>query len=497
MTQDRPGSSRPRTIILPLVVALPVFFALFALAEGFYILGQVERLWNSGGGNVWQAIQSTYLSVWLFSAFGAAAGIGWAVVILRPIRRSKAQLDRLIEEGRAGELDIDPQSDLSALIVSFNRVMHEMGTGLPRRAQSVLDAISSGVIFIDSEGVVDWANPMAGRLFETPIERMKMKSYREVFVRSDKLVEMIDRCFERGTETPQETVILPLLSGGKRVLGVRLAWVKDAEERPFAIILSALDLSRLEAFTSGVRSAERLSSLAKIAAGIAHEVRNPLASIRGLSQLLAESDEVKHEKVVSYSNIIVGEVDRVNHVVDRLSQLVSTQDQERESTPIRYLFEAVVDLSGHLARRRRVHFEVETPPDEWVVVVGRRQMVQALLNLVINGIEAANEGGRVQLRARLDGEQTVAIDVENDGTGIPSNELDDLFQPFHTTKEQGTGLGLVIAESVVTDHGGRVAVQSGTNCTVFTVFLPLDPSRRPDVDGPEIPVPVDDEERKI
>ncbi len=486
MTHNRPPEARPRTYMLPLVVALPTFFALFALAIGWFLITYVEFGWDSGKGNVWQSLQSARKILWGVAVIGALAGLAWAWVILLPLKRYKTQLDRLIDKGYGEPIVENQQPELSGLAASFNRVLEEMGKNLPSRAQAVLDTVSSGVILFDPQGVVDWANPMAARLFEIPSERLRGRTYREVFERATVLADLVRKALDTHSDFPQETVSVTDRFDQTRPVSTRLAWVRDSENKPISLVLTVLDMTRLEAFTAGIRTAERLSSLGKIASGIAHEVRNPLASIRGLAQLLNTSESIPNEKVHSYTKVIMDEVDRVNHVIERLSLLVSSHDEKPCLTSLQKVFDSVADMAGHMARRHKTQIEVTLEEPDLEMVLRPQHIIQALLNLVINAIEASPSGASVRMSAQREGGARVLIAVENEGPSIPPGELDDLFVPFHTTKDHGSGLGLAITDSIVRDHGGKVDVQSGNSCTLFTVSLPLGGSNSegiPDTNG--------------
>lgn len=474
MAQKNTESALQRTFVLPLMVALPVFFLIFALTEGWYLVNLIEHGWDSGRGNVWQTLRSVDKVVWVFGGGAALAGCIWAWVILLPIKRYKAFLDRLAEEGAGEPPELDQSSELAAVAASFNRVLQEMAAPLPKRARAVLDTISSGVLLLDGSGNVEWMNPTASRLLEAPGERLKGTPYGEVFARCPAMVDVIRRALESGSDFPEESVELIDRFDEKRAVGTRAAWVRDSDGKPLALALTLVDVTRLESFASGIRTAGRLSSLGKVAAGIAHEVRNPLASIRGLAQLLESAESIQEDKVRAYTKVMISEVDRVNRVVDRLSLLVSMAEEQPALTSIKSLFDSVVEMAGHLARRRNVRLETALEDPDLAVELRPQHMTQAVLNMVINGVEAAPAGAWVRLGARRNSErgEDVAIEVENEGPSIPPSELDDLFQPFHTTKQHGTGLGLAITESIVREHGGEVSVRSGGNRTLFTVLLP-------------------------
>lgn len=472
MAHIRPDLTRNRNYILPLVVALPIFFCLFALMEGWFLIAWIENGWDSGRGNVWQAIQAAQKFLWVFAAVGIGVGIAWAWVILLPVKRYQIQLNRLIEQGKSEPLEVDHQSEFSGLAQTFNMLLEEMGKHLPPRTQALLDTLSSGVVLFNSAGEVDWANPMASRLFELSPDRLRGKKVEEIFTRSPALEASVRKALELQSDFPQESVRFTDRFGEVRPVGVRLAWVRDGDGKPVSLVLTVQDLTRLEAITAGLKTAERMSSLVTIAAGIAHEVRNPLASIRGLAQLLNSSDKVTSEKVGSYTKVILGEVDRVNRVIDRLSLLASTQEEEPTRTEIGQVINSAIEMASHGARKRHVEIIQETGQPELAYELRVQHFTQAIMNVLINGIEAAPEGGRVWITGRGEAEGGYTIEIENEGASIPPGELDNLFLPFHTTKDQRTGLGLTITDSIVRDHGGTVEVHSGTNRTVFTIQIP-------------------------
>lgn len=483
MAQDRTLTSpRGRIYFLPLVVALPLFFLLFAITEGWYLLGVVENQLLLKPGNPWESLKAGRAALWIFAWAAVFSGACWAWVILFPFRRYKAQLDRLAEEGTPEQIEVDSQSELSSLASSFNRVISEMQRDLPRRAQAVLDTVSSGVLIIDGNGTIEWINPFASRLFETPRDRITGRSYHEAFARDEALIGFVDRVIDTEADFPEERIEIKDRFGETRMLGTRAAWVRDSDQNPFALVLTLIDISRLEAFSSGVQRAEQLSSLGRIAAGIAHEVRNPLTSISGLAQLIQVDTSMAADKLASYADVILKEVDRVNRVVDRLSLLFHPANEALTPTPVSEIFESVMEMSTHLATQHGVKLELSIDDRDLEVPAHPQLLAQAILNLAINGIEAAPVGGEVRMGATRGNNGSIQLTIENDGPPIAPSEIDDIFQPFHTTKDHGAGLGLAITDSIVRDHHGKVEVRSGNDETVFTVTLPIG--------SPSVPSPV-------
>ena len=472
MTQDRPLRSRSRTYLLPLMVAMPVFFVLFAMIEGRLLIDIVESRWRSGAGNVWQALQVARGWVWIFAGAGALCGLGWGWGILLPLKRYKAQLDRLAEEGTTGKLDVEETSELSFLADSFNRVIEEVGKTLPKHVQAILGSVTSGVILLDPKGNVERANPYAARLLQTEVERVEGSPYREALHRSAELIALVEKALETQADYPRESVSITDRYDDTRSIGVWLAWVRDSERRPVSLVLTLMDIGKLESFSSGLRSAERLSLLGNISKGIAHEIRNPLSSIRGLAQLIGSHEGVSPKKLESYAKIMVGEVDRVSRVLDRLSLVVPSQPEKQEVIPVAQVFESVQEMAAHLARTREARLEIEVQDPDLCVSGRLKLLTRAVLNVAINGLEATPQGGSVRLCASPDENGKVSISVQNTGPPIPPGEIDDIFQPFHTTKPNAAGLGLTITESVVRDHDGVLTVYSGNEGTTVTITLP-------------------------
>ena len=486
MTQDWTGFARSRTYWIPLMVALPTFFALYTTMVGMMVVAVVEQGWNSGAGSVWQSLAAARTWTWWLAGAGAGCGFLWAWVILLPAKNYRNQLERLAEEGRAGTLEIDPQSELSYLALSFNRVMEEATKNMPRRVHTVLQSISSGILLIDERGCVESANPQAARLLESTSERLEGLEYTEALSRSTELVELVTEALATQSDYSHRVIQITDRTGGSRRTGVWLAWVRDSEQQPVSLSLTLLDLNRIDRFASGLATAERMNLLSNVGRGMAHEIRNPLASIRGLSQLLSEKKDISLEKIRSYSQVIMEEVDRVNRVVDRLSLIVSAHSEESETVSVSEILESAKEMTAHLARSKWVSLELDELDSSLAVSGIPQLLVQAVSNVVVNGIEAAPENGRVRLAAQARASGGIALSVENNGPPIHPAEFDDLFQPFHTTKDNASGLGMTITDSIVRDHGGTIEFRNGGEGTIFSIVLPAKKSQdRGEGDGTE------------
>ena len=228
---------------------------------------------------------------------------------------------------------------------------------------------------------------------------------------------------------------------------------------------------------------EGLSAMGKVAAGVAHEIRNPLTFIRSAAEQLLEPDE-KHGDETDLVRGMLEEIDRINLRIEELRSLVKTDIGEFT----RLELEKVLDSTVRLVEAKGGIVVEHHNNLEGVTVFGNPDKLRQLfLNLMINGIEAMDKGGKLKLSSYLRNDKAV-IEVADTGSGIPQEQIERIFDPFFTTKESGTGLGLALCFSIVAAHGGSLELrQTGPEGTCFAVELPVAGSsaKYPDQDEQE------------
>jgi len=211
----------------------------------------------------------------------------------------------------------------------------------------------------------------------------------------------------------------------------------------------------------------------QVAAGLAHEIRNPLTAVKGFLQLtLAHRNEMPE-----YAGVALRELDRAISLLEDYS-LFSRAPRIEPSKVVNVdnlLSEATLVTRGLVAATPSISIAYDSPPEDLFVLADPPRLKQVFLNLCRNGVEAMSGGGRLTLKARRDDDE-VAIDVSDTGVGIAPADLENIFEPFYTTKEGGTGLGLPVCRRIVESHGGRLTVSSRPGeGTTFRVHLPLHP----------------------
>ncbi len=228
-----------------------------------------------------------------------------------------------------------------------------------------------------------------------------------------------------------------------------------------------------------LKRADRLSALGQLSAGLAHEIRNPLAGIEGAITVLQRRSS-SEERRLEFLEIIHKESSRLNRMLNRFLNFARPAKPDLNMIEIDDLLESVINLARHADGNGRLELKKEIRPSASTVKCDPEQMKQVLLNLVMNAIQAMPHGGTVMLAARQD-EDKVIIDVEDQGTGIMKGDVERIFDPFFTTKSTGTGLGLSVAHQIVTQHGGSLTIPRNSPAgSTFRVSLPAGSTYRHD-----------------
>jgi PAS domain S-box-containing protein len=270
----------------------------------------------------------------------------------------------------------------------------------------------------------------------------------------------------------------------------QLAALKDREGRPESLILVGQDLTRLRSLERQVIEAEKMGSLGKLAAGVVHELNNPLTSITVYSEYLA--------KRIRAGRVEPGDADKVEKILEGAGRIQKlTRDlvsygrpspDEPELLNLNDLVHQALGFCEHVIAKYDVRVSCELGETLPPIKGTRNQLIQVIINLVTNACQAMEGGGELALSTRAEGEQRVALSVADTGIGIPEKDQRRIFDPFFTTKKdgQGTGLGLSIVARIVEHHGGTIQVQSEPGKgTVFDVQLPRATSL-PDRQGPRV-----------
>ncbi len=217
--------------------------------------------------------------------------------------------------------------------------------------------------------------------------------------------------------------------------------------------------------------AERLSSLAEIASGVVHEVRNPLGAIKGAVEILEDElafDSPRRE----FAQIAKKEVERIDKLVQEFFHFARAKEPNRQPTDINGVIRSVVILIENQARNQNVEIIEDLREDLRFISVDAEQFKQVLLNLAINALQAMPEGGKLIFRT-LQENSNLHIKIEDTGGGIDEATKVKIFDPFFSTKDKGLGLGLSVVYKIINRHGGRISVSGSTHGAEFDLIFPI------------------------
>ena len=276
---------------------------------------------------------------------------------------------------------------------------------------------------------------------------------------------------ESGRETVEEELECALADGSRVSVAVSASMLRDETGVPLGLVLLLKDLREIEVLRKQIQRNQRLVSVGRLAAGVAHEIRNPLSSIKGFATYFQERHRDKPEDQ-QIASIMVQEIDRLNRVIGQLLDFARPVKINKNPVVLKSLMDNSVKMIERQAAEKNiaVRMRLQVPFD--TVAVDADRLNQVLLNLYLNALDAMEAGGELTIEvspSHQDGE--FAINVGDTGCGMHPDELGQVFDPYYTTKAGGTGLGLAIAHNIVDAHGGRIVVESqpgkGTLCRVF------------------------------
>ena len=316
------------------------------------------------------------------------------------------------------------------------------------------------------------------------------KNIRSVFFDNPTVVGQLEKTLASGRSYSDYEADLVVRHGPQHPVGLVTSMLTDDEGRPFGMILTIRDQAGVRDLKERMRRADRLATLGMIAAGIAHEVKNPLVGIRGAAQLMrselvSDVNTGVGKSLTEYSDVILREADRLNNVLEGILDFTRIKPREMKASNIHSILDRVLLLNEENARQRGVVLARLYDPSLPDVYGSEDQLIQVFLNIIKNAVEAMPKGGKLTVVTRMsdlfttvqsDGKkyQLMVVKVSDTGRGIKPEHVQDIFTPFFTTKDRGVGLGLALSYQIVQEHLGTIRVESQENeGTTFSVYLPL------------------------
>lgn len=335
--------------------------------------------------------------------------------------------------------------------------------------RSLFDNNTDAVCTLDLNGSILSINHATESITGYSEADLISKSFYELLVEEDR--DKVRKHFDeviKGNSSVTEVKVMHK-QGHYIMLSVKdVPIIKDNNIKEFFVI--ARDITELKQNEEFILKSEKLSIVGELATAVAHEIRNPLTSLKGFLHLLKTDDEMNRR----YYEIMGSELDRINSIVSEFMILSKPHATQYRKKDIHSLLNNVITLLQTLAIMKNIKIKTIFESNLPQITCEENQLKQVFINILKNAIEAVDESGKIEVEAKVVGNNKVLIKVTDNGSGIPKELLPKLGEPFYTTKEKGTGLGLMVSHKIIQEHNGSIEITSKENeGTNVKVILPL------------------------
>jgi two-component system sensor histidine kinase AtoS len=428
--------------------------------------------------------------------FGVLASFWAARQITRPLMRLVDATVEATQGALEQNIDIQTNDEIEILADNFTSMMHEIIRQkrtlefqlveiqhLQKYTAKLLTTMNDGLLSFTMDGTVKSINPAASRLLNLSDHQAAADaSIWPLIDDQGGLRRYIQDKLDRPGGAPHEEIHLERKQGNQVII-VSSSLLEDESGAPQEVILNLQDITEQKMMEARFRQAERLAALGTLAAGMAHEIRNPLSAIKTFVQLLPRKLS-KPGFLEKFNRTVPREINRINLLVEDLLDLAREPRYAFTSTDIAALLRQTVELFEEEFASQGISFQLRcagVPPE---VSADPNQLNKAVQNILRNAIQAMPDGGTLTVEILWDLDRRpdavaeagnrgwVSIAIEDTGVGMEAEMIDEIFNPFFTAKDTGTGLGLAITHKVVSEHGGHVDVKSRIGRgSCFTVYL--------------------------
>ena len=336
--------------------------------------------------------------------------------------------------------------------------------------EQILANLDDGVIALDVEQKVIFFNEASEVLTDISSGAAVGQALEQIFKREPWLIELVKTTYPPRQKRARGEGDFINRWGRKTPVGITVSPLQDRYGRFVGTILLLRDIKRRKELEEDLKRADRLALMGTLAAGLAHEIRNPLGGIKGAAQFLRRSAD-GNSSLRDFTGIMIREVDRVNQLIEQLLDLSRPAQLTLGPVNIHEILEDVLLLESQAVGAAEIHMKKWFDPSLPPIRGDRAQLTQVFLNLVKNAFQAMAGGGALTVTTRLETDYHVRehgtapnrfiwVDLADEGCGIREEDLAHIFSPFFTTKNNGTGLGLATCYRIIKEHGGTIRVES-------------------------------------
>jgi PAS domain S-box-containing protein len=351
--------------------------------------------------------------------------------------------------------------------------------------ENIINSMMNGLITTDTEGKILLANETVEDLTGYTAEELTgMSIERLVMGESERAPNPVLRTLKRRKKAFQREAWLCKKTGKKLPIALNTSLLLDEERKVQGALGVFIDMTKIKRMEEKIMHLDKLAALGRFSSSMAHEIRNPLTGIVAGLQYLRRVGGIPEEQNENIT-FILKEVNRIDRLISDILNVVRGGELVYHPVQVESLIRSTITVLDGLAKERNVKIKTRFPEKSRTIMVDSDRIVQVLINLLRNAVEASSPGGEVRVSVSFpsdisdvlfdDIRNLVIIEVEDDGVGFSEEAKAQIFEPFFTTKAEGTGLGLYVTHSIVERHGGYIFVESEKGKgAVFTVYLPVE-----------------------
>lgn len=348
--------------------------------------------------------------------------------------------------------------------------MYEENRAVKEHLESIINQTADAIHITDLEGKVLRVNRAFEQLYGFRSREVEGRLLKIIPPEAEEEMKKQHAQLVEGMSITSNETIWMKKDGTRVEVSVSTAPVRDEAGEITALISVSRDITSRNRMEELLRRSEKLTTVGQLAAGVAHEIRNPLTTLRGFLQLQQESNKLNHRHL----DLMLSELDRINLIVGEFLILAKPQAVHFQERDIRFILGDVISLLDSQAHLHGVEFVLHASSDSAMVHCEENQLKQVFINVLKNGMEAMPNGGSIHIKLKADElAKRVRIEIKDEGIGIPEEMMSKLGEPFFTNKESGTGLGLMVSQRIIQSHKGMMDIKSVMNRgTTVIIELP-------------------------
>ncbi|WP_342553643.1 ATP-binding protein [Paenibacillus sp. FSL R7-0652] len=348
--------------------------------------------------------------------------------------------------------------------------MYEENRAVKEHLESIINQTADAIHITDLEGKVLRVNRAFEQLYGFRSREVEGRLLKIIPPEAEEEMKRQHAQLIEGMSITSNETIWMKKDGTRVEVSVSTAPVRDEAGEITALISVSRDITSRNRMEELLRRSEKLTTVGQLAAGVAHEIRNPLTTLRGFLQLQQQSNKLNHRHL----DLMLSELDRINLIVGEFLILAKPQAVHFQERDIRFILGDVISLLDSQAHLHGVEFVLQASSESAMVHCEENQLKQVFINVLKNGMEAMPNGGSIHIKLKVDeSAKRVRIEIRDEGIGIPEEMMSKLGEPFFTNKESGTGLGLMVSQRIIQSHKGMMDIKSVMNRgTTVIIELP-------------------------